>query len=130
TVKNSILRVFSIKSELNTILNRDGSSLDIDSKGEEKLRNNHIAQYIQNIVSKNILSQWQTGQSVRKIIQKLSRAFGKSKKAFKTFDSIRKDPDNFKTILKLIPIWIMELDDASRIIPLENGLFDYVLLDE
>jgi very-short-patch-repair endonuclease len=86
--------------------------------------------YIQNIVNSRIIDKWKQGITVKQIVRKLASAFGKSKKAFKTFDNLRKDSDNFNTILDLIPVWIMELDDASRIIPLEAGIFDYVILDE
>ncbi|MEI8103300.1 MAG: AAA domain-containing protein [Candidatus Moraniibacteriota bacterium] len=130
-VKNKILRVQEIKSELLTLfktesINRASSAL----KSIEQERKDRVALYIQNIVNKNILEKWKTGIMIKQIIQKFSRAFGKSKKAFKTFDNLRKDADNFNAVLDLIPIWIMELDDASRIIPLESGIFDYVILDE
>lgn len=130
-VKSNILRVQEIKSELQKLqeiesANRISSVL----KRSEDERKKRVAQYIQNIVNKNIIEKWKQGVTIRQIIQKLARAFGKSKKAFKTFDNLRKDADNFNAILDLIPIWIMELDDASRIIPLEAGIFDYVILDE
>lgn len=130
-VKGKILRVQKIKAELQELskaksINHIASAL----KQVEQERSKRVALYIQNIVSKNIIEKWKKGVTIRQIIQKLARAFGKSKKAFKTFDNLRKDADNFNAVLDLIPIWIMELDDASRIIPLEAGIFDYVILDE
>lgn len=89
-----------------------------------------MAVYIQNIIDKGIINKYKQGITIRQIVKKLASAFGKSKKAFKTFDNLRKDENNFNAILDLIPVWIMELDDASRIIPLQAGLFDYVILDE
>ena len=80
--------------------------------------------------SAHIINKYKDGIEIRQIVKKLASAFGKSKKAFKTFDNLRKDEGNFRAILDLIPVWIMELDDASRIIPLQAGLFDYVILDE
>lgn len=130
-VKSKILCVQEIKSELKKLtktdsLNKIGSVL----KRAEQERAERVALYLQNIVNSGIIDKWKQGVTVRQIVAKLSKAFGKSKKAFKTFDNLRKNSDNFNAVLDLIPIWIMELDDASRIIPLEAGIFDYVILDE
>ena len=129
-IKNKILRVYEIKKELEKLKTRNVNELSTTLKEVEKSRSERIALYIQNITDKNIVEKWKQSITVRQIIKKLAKAFGKSKRAFKTFDSLRKDPDNFNAILDLIPVWIMELDDASRIIPLEAGIFDYVILDE
>ena len=130
-VKNKILRVQEIKSELQKLvkaesINKIGSAL----KRTEQERIKRVGLYIQNIINKGIIEKWKTGITIKQIVRKLASAFGKSKKAFKTFDNLRKDVNNFNAILDLIPVWIMELDDASRIIPLEAGIFDYVILDE
>lgn len=130
-IKNKILRAQEIKAELQKLAktestNRIGSAL----KRAEQERAKRVALYIQNIINSGIIEKWRTGITIKQIVAKLSKAFGKSKKAFKTFDNLRKDTDNFNAVLDLIPIWIMELDDASRIIPLEAGIFDYVILDE
>ncbi|MFC1630296.1 AAA domain-containing protein, partial [Patescibacteria group bacterium] len=130
-IKRKILRVQEIKKEMRKV--KKGSNFNYIS---EKLSTNkynrieRVAGYIQNIINKNIIEKWKQGVTVKRIIMKLAKALGKSKKAFKTFDNLRKDPDNFNAILDLIPVWIMELDDASRIIPLEPYIFDYVILDE
>lgn len=131
TVKSNILRVQELKAELQELASAESTNkLGAAIKRAENERTKQVALYLENIVNGNILSKWKRGVTIRQIIQKLARAFGKSKRAFKTFDNLRKDPDNFNAILDLIPIWIMELDDASRIIPLEAGIFDYVILDE
>lgn len=130
-VKSNILRTQEIKAELKALTRTDSTnSIGSALKRMDEERSKRITQYIQNIANQNIIEKWRLGVSIRQIIQKLSRAFGKSKKAFKTFDGLRKDANNFNAILDLIPIWIMELDDASRIIPLQPGMFDYVVLDE
>ncbi|MDP3057078.1 MAG: AAA domain-containing protein [bacterium] len=130
-IKNKILRTQEIKSELQKLaktdsINKIGSAL----KHTEQERVKRVGLYIQNIINEGILKKWKEGITIRQIVNKLAKAFGKSKKAFKTFDNLRKDVNNFNAILDLIPVWIMELDDASRIIPLEAGIFDYVILDE
>jgi superfamily I DNA and/or RNA helicase/very-short-patch-repair endonuclease len=130
-VKDKILRVQEIKLNLKKLAETE----DLDNlasliKHTEQERVKRVALYIQNIVNKGIIEKWKRGVTIKQIVAKLSRAFGRSKKAFKTFDNLRKNSDNFNAVLDLIPIWIMELDDASRIIPLEAAIFDYVILDE
>lgn len=131
-VKSNIVKVFEIKNELEKLQNKSLSPNSLTKQLEEVevSQNKEIIKYIQNIVNNKIITQWKQGITIKKIIEKLAKAFGKSKKAYKTFDNLRKDPDNFNAIRDLIPVWIMELDDASRIIPLEAGMFDYVILDE
>lgn len=130
-VKKNILRIQEIKDELRNLANGDDlSELSKEIKSLEIDRSKRISLYLQNIVNANVVKKWQHGIKIKQVVAKLARAFGKSKKAFKTFDKLRKEADNFNAVLDLIPIWIMELDDASRIVPLEPGIFDYVILDE
>lgn len=130
-LKNKIVRTQEIKSELH-FLKKSGNLNSINSqiRDADKERIVRVASYIKNIIDRGIIKKWKEGVTIKQIVTKLSKAFGKSKKAFKTFDNLRKDENNFNAILDLIPVWIMELDDASRIIPLEAGIFDYVILDE
>lgn len=130
-IKRNILRTHEIRLELR-VLERspDTNKISNDLKDAERSRFQTIAQYIQNIINQNLVKQWNLGISIRRIINRLARAFSKSKKAYKTFDQLRKNPENVKTIMGLIPVWIMELDDASRILPFEKECFDYVILDE
>ncbi len=130
-IKNKILRTQEIKSELQKLSKTDSTNkIDSALKRAEQERVKRIGLYIQNIINQGIIEKWKTGITIKQIVRKLASAFGRSKKAFKTFDNLRKDVNNFNAILDLIPVWIMELDDASRIIPLEAGIFDYVILDE
>lgn len=131
SVKNKIIRVQEIKNEIQKLAKSDSlNSVDTEIKSAEAERIKRVALYIQNIIDRGIINKYKDGIEIRQIVKKLASAFGKSKKAFKTFDNLRKDEGNFRAILDLIPVWIMELDDASRIIPLQAGLFDYVILDE
>ena len=88
-----------------------------------------VANYLANIVQGNIKENILNIKIFRKL-QELQKAFKKSKKAFKTFDKLKSDSTNFQTILNIVPVWIMDLDDASRLIPLVPNLFDYVIFDE
>jgi len=137
-VTQNILRVHEIKKDLDDCASSSGSleTISTDLQTTRAQQRERIAGYLQTIVNKSVLSQWMHGSQrckpvkIKRVIQKLAKAFGKSKRAYKTFDNLRKDPENFEAILDLIPVWIMELDDASRIIPLQPALFDYVILDE
>src|SRR5690606_547989 len=50
--------------------------------------------------------------------------------ANKTFDRLKHDENNFNAMSAVIPIWMMSLDDVSRIVPLKKNAFDYVSIDE
>lgn len=131
SIKGKILRVQEIKEELNELskfesVNRINSALH----HAEKERGQRVSIYIQNIINRSLLNKYDKNITVKRIIGRIQKAFGKSRKAFKTFDKLRSDPDNFNAVLDIIPIWIMELDDASRLLPLEASMFDYVILDE
>lgn len=88
-----------------------------------------VKHFIKNRIRNNLKIKLQE-QSIRGIIARISRALSKSKRAYKTFDKLKQDPDNFKTLSQLIPVWIMSLEDASRVIPAQTNMFDYVILDE
>lgn len=130
-IKLNILRAQEIKQELRQLERAPHpNQISHKVKAAEKSRSERVALYLQHIIDDNLLRKWKDSVTIRQITAKLARAFGKSRRAFKTFDNLRKDPNNFNAILDLIPIWVMELDDASRIIPLEASIFDYVILDE
>ncbi len=131
-VKEKVLRTRVLRKELHELgkLGVNPNDVTENIKDAETERRDRVALYLQNIVNRNILEKLAQGPTIRQIVARLAKAFGKSKRAFRTFDKLRKDPDNFNAIMDLIPVWIMELDDASRIIPLEAGVFDYVILDE
>lgn len=130
-IKTNVLRVQEIKAELSA-LSKTESANRINSalQHAEKERSQRVAVYVQNIINSSLLEKYDKNRTVKIIIGRIQRAFGKSRKAFKTFDKLRNDPDNFNAVLDIIPIWIMELDDASRLLPLQAGMFDYVILDE
>ncbi len=131
-VREKVLRTKVLRKELRDIGKIGLSPNDIaeNIKGAEMERRERVALYLENIINKALLTKLAQGPLIRQIVARLSKSFGKSKRAFKTFDKLRKDPDNFNAVMELIPIWIMELDDASRIIPLAPAAFDYVILDE
>jgi superfamily I DNA and/or RNA helicase len=127
-IKQKIIRKVALDEILNGFKCED-HNISHQLFNTEKSRRERVIIYIQNLINKKIKEQW-GNRKVRSIINTLSRAFRKSKKAYKTFDALKREPDNFKTILSLVPVWIMELEDASRLIPLEPAMFDYVIFDE
>lgn len=66
----------------------------------------------------------------RAALESIAWKLSKTKKAYKTFDNLKSDPFNFEAMSAVTPIWMMGLDDASRILPLQPNLFDYVIIDE
>jgi very-short-patch-repair endonuclease len=66
----------------------------------------------------------------RAILERIARSLSKSKRAFKTFDRLKSNPENFRVMSSVVPIWMMSLDDASRVLPMQKNLFDYVIVDE
>ena len=129
-VKKRILRVIELRKQLKEMQIEDPNEINLSLKKAEKTRQQRVVKYLQNIINRRILEKYKEGPPVKRIIVKLAKAFDKSKRAYKTFDRLRKDSENFLTIMDFIPIWIMELDDASRIVPLKPGIFDYVIFDE
>ena len=89
-----------------------------------------ISTCLGNRLNERIVQALRGGRQVRAIIAQFGKAFGKSKRAFRTFDRLRREVEQYKVMLNLLPVWIMELEDASRLLPLEPHLFDYVILDE
>lgn len=91
---------------------------------QEKVKN-----FIKNRVKEQV-TEAVYSNTIRGVVARIARALQKSKRAYKTFDELKKDPTNFHTLKEIVPIWIMDLEDASRLIPLESNLFDYIILDE
>lgn len=128
--QKNIGRLSEIRHRLSEMQTQDPNRISKIIGDAEESRRRWIASYLQNIVNHRVMQRWSAGASVRRVITRIAKAFHKSKRAFKTFDKLRKDPSNFLEILDLIPVWMMELDDGSRLIPLQKGIFDYVILDE
>jgi very-short-patch-repair endonuclease len=88
-----------------------------------------VAGYIRNRLWANV--QRARGlKAQRAILERIAHSLSKSKRAYKTFDRLKSNPLNFDAMSDVIPIWMMSLDDASRVLPMKPGLFDYVIIDE
>ena len=85
--------------------------------------------YVRNRLLSNI-DKLKMSKATRATLKQLARSLTKSKKAYKTFDKLKHDENNFDVMSEVLPIWMMSLDDVNRIIPLKAGAFDYVIMDE
>lgn len=92
-------------------------------------RKEMVKQFLKNRIKSQIIDATLTSIT-RGILARIAKALQKSKKAYRTFDTLKSDPSNFQTLKEVIPIWIMDLEDASRLIPLDKNMFDYIILDE
>lgn len=59
---------------------------------------------------------------------KLRSLLGRKKKTLNFLK--KKSSIDFSQVLYYFPCWLVTIDDVARYFPLENGLFDYVIVDE
>lgn len=128
----NVIQAVKLAAEIQTMLEgrRDVALSAGKVEGLAQGRQAAVARFVRDRLDERLVAAWQSGVKIRQVTAMLGKAFGQSKRAYKTFDRIRREPENFHAILDLVPVWIMELDDASRIIPLERNLFDHVIMDE
>ena len=88
-----------------------------------------VNSYLKNQLSERV-QQYRQVKNFRAALESIGRKLGKSKRAYKTFDSLKSNPFNFEVMSGIIPVWMMGLDDASRVLPLIPNIFDYVIIDE
>jgi very-short-patch-repair endonuclease len=69
-------------------------------------------------------------KQARAVLERIAHSLNKSKRAYKTFDKLKSNPENFDVMSSVVPVWLMSLDDASRILPMQPNVFDYVVVDE
>lgn len=93
------------------------------------LYRNDITNYVQNRIVANIES-LKAHKNTSARLARIARGLARSNKAYKTFDKLKSDPDNFAAMTEALPIWMMGLDDVNRIVPNVAGCFDYVIIDE
>ena len=124
-----ILRRKQLTDELAEFEALNPNAIHDEIKNEKKRYKTNVRAYIRNRLMDNAYRYRQTVR-YRAALESIGRKLNKSKKAYKTFDSLKSDPFNFEAMSGLIPIWMMGLDDASRILPLQANIFDYVIIDE
>lgn len=105
------------------------NDLNREIKDIRKFYRTNITNYVRNRILTRV-SEANNSKDVRATLAQVARSLTKSKKANKTFDRLKHNEDNFSAMSKVLPIWMMSLDDVSRIVPLEKNAFDYVIIDE
>ena len=66
----------------------------------------------------------------REDLAKTVRRNQSSYKNYSLFDRLKKDVERAKLLVESLPAWIMAPDDAARLFPCCEGLFDVVIVDE
>lgn len=116
-------------NNLSSTLNITTNQVRWDIKDLRKYYIKDVSRYVQNRIMQRVdvlKSQKQTKAK----LERIARSLTKSKKAYKTFDRLKHSAGNFSTMSEVLPIWMMSLDDVSRIMPAEANCFDYVIIDE
>jgi very-short-patch-repair endonuclease len=105
------------------------NELNREIKDIRKFYRTNITNYVRNRILTRV-NEANNDKHTRAILAQVARSLTKSKKANKTFDRLKHNPENFEAMKKVLPIWMMSLDDVSRIVPIEKNSFDYVIIDE
>ncbi|AGL61874.1 hypothetical protein L336_0164 [Candidatus Saccharimonas aalborgensis] len=105
------------------------NELNREIKDIRKFYRKNITNYVRNRILTRV-GEANNSKELRATLAQVARSLSKSKKANKTFDRLKHNEDNFSAMSKVLPIWMMSLDDVSRIVPLEMNAFDYVIIDE
>ncbi|MBV9101906.1 MAG: topoisomerase DNA-binding C4 zinc finger domain-containing protein [Candidatus Dormibacteraeota bacterium] len=69
-------------------------------------------------------------RQVREELAKVIRRDPNSYRNFAFFDRLKADVPRAEALLKSLPAWVMAPDDAARLFPCKEGLFDVVIVDE
>ena len=105
------------------------NELNREIKDIRKFYKTNITNYVRNRILTRV-NEANNDKQTKAILTQVARSLTKSKKANKTFDRLKHNPENFEAMKKVLPIWMMSLDDVSRIVPTEKNAFDYVIIDE
>lgn len=124
-----ISRRYELTTQLNNFKILNPNLINEEIIREKAAYKSLIRDYLKNRLSRRVEDFKQVKQ-YRASLESIGRKLSKSKKAYKTFDSLKSNPENFEAMSGIIPIWMMGLDDASRVLPLEQNIFDYVIIDE
>jgi len=126
------LRLIQVRAAIQNNLSRkaDRNELEDIVRKSGLKRGVTLASCLNNRMQKRVAEAITNSRQARSVLAQFARAFNKAKKAFKTFDRLRRDADQYQVVLNALPVWMMELEAASRLLPLQAGLFDYVIFDE
>ncbi len=122
-------RYNAISSQIEEASLYSANELNREIKDIRKFYRKNVTNYVRNRVLTRV-GEANNSKELRATLAQVARSLTKSKKANKTFDRLKHNEDNFSAMSKVLPIWMMSLDDVSRIVPLEMNAFDYVIIDE
>lgn len=128
-VFEDLARYGEISEKINDTLLYSTNELNREIKDVQKFYRANITNYVRNRILTRV-GEANNNKDVRATLAQVARSLRKGKKANKTFDRLKHNGDNFNAMSKVLPIWMMSLDDVSRIVPLEMNAFDYVIIDE
>ena len=118
-----------ISEKINEVSLYSANELNREIKDIRKFYRTNTTNYVRNRILTRI-AEANDSKDLKATLAQVARSLTKSKKANKTFDRLKHNEDNFYAMTKVLPIWMMSLDDVSRIVPLEMNAFDYVIIDE
>lgn len=119
----------SVKTQISSLKKINPNVINREIKDLKKFYQSNIVNYVRNKILIN-LDRAIKIKRVRSVLAQVSRSLKKSKNANKTFDKLKHSPENFEAMIDVLPIWMMSLDDVSRILPMKLESFDYVIIDE
>lgn len=131
-VFTDIQEYIDLTEEIDDIEYFSANDLNREIKELQKYYKSNVCNYIRNRILKRI-DEVNSQKSTKAILNRIANSLSKSRKAYKTFDKLKNGedgPDNFRVMSKAIPIWMMNLEDVNRVIPMIANAFDYVILDE
>ncbi len=118
-----------ISDKINEVSLYSANELNREIKDIRKFYRTNTTNYVRNRILTRI-AEANNSKELKATLAQVARSLTKGKKANKTFDRLKHNEDNFNAMSKVLPIWMMSLDDVSRIVPLEMNAFDYVIIDE
>lgn len=128
-VFGDMARYYELSDQIRQASLYSSNDLNREIKDIRKFYRTNTTNYVRNRILTRV-NEANNNKGIRATLAQVARSLTKSKKANKTFDRLKHNGDNFSAMSKVLPIWMMSLDDVSRIVPLEMNAFDYVIIDE
>lgn len=128
-VFGDLAKYAEISEKINEVSLYSANELNREIKDIRKFYRTNTTNYVRNRILTRI-GEANNNKELKATLAQVARSLTKSKKANKTFDRLKHNEDNFNAMSKVLPIWMMSLDDVSRIMPLQMNAFDYVIIDE
>lgn len=128
-VLGDLTRYNEITEQIEEMTLYSANELNREIKDIRKFYRTNVTNYVRNRILTRI-NEANNDKHTKATLAQVARDLSKSKKANKTFDKLKHNPEKFEAMKKVLPIWMMSLDDVSRIVPTEKNAFDYVIIDE